>query len=174
MNAVRTTLALAALALGTLAAIAASPLPPLANDEIAAADLAVWLRDRRVGLLVVDARSADAMAQDRLPGARLLVDVDAAMLDAADAVVVYADRDVDVRRVETLRRAPGTRRYLRLHGGIAAWNEDVRYPVVRSDASAAQQQRFEARAQLSRYFGGTPRRLDPGAANGRPRSRQGC
>jgi len=173
MNAVRTTLALAALALGTLAAIAASPLPPLAGDEVAAVDLAVWLRDRRAGLLVVDARSAEAMAHDRLPGARRLADVDTAMLHAADTVVVYADRDVDARLLDTLRRSAGTR-YLRLHGGIEAWNDDVRYPVVRGDASAAQRQRFETRAQLSRYFGGTPRRLDPGAANGRPRSRQGC
>lgn len=174
MSTVRVSLALTALALGALAAIAASPLPPLADDEIAAVDLALRLRDRRAGLLVVDARSAHAMAQDRLPGARLLAEVDAAILGEADTVVVYADRDVDARTVDTLRRSPGTRRYLRLHGGIEAWNDDVRYPVVRSDASAAQQQRFELRAQLSRYFGGTPRRLDPGAANGRPRSRQGC
>jgi len=122
-------------------------------------------------LLVVDARTTEAFDHDRLPGARLLEDVDADALASADTVVVYADSSTDAG---ALRGLPSTRHVLRLHGGIAAWNDQVLFPVLRADANERQQRDFAARAQLSRYFGGSPRRLDPGAAIPRVRSRRGC
>jgi len=167
----RAALALLALVLGSLAAIAGSVAPPPAADEVSAVDLAQWIRDRRPGLLVVDARAAEAFDRDRLPGARLIADIDADALRSADTVVVYAEAGVDAT---ALRELSNVRRLLRLHGGIAAWNEDVLFPVIRADASERQQRDFAARAALSRYFGGSPRLLDPGASPARGRSRHGC
>jgi rhodanese-related sulfurtransferase len=167
----RAALALLALVLGSLAAIAGSVVPPPAADEVSAVDLAQWIRDRRPGLLVVDARAAEAFDRDRLPGARLIADIDADALRSADTVVVYAEAGVDAT---ALRELSNVRRLLRLHGGIAAWNEDVLFPVIRADASERQQRDFAARAALSRYFGGSPRLLDPGASPARGRSRHGC
>ena len=169
---IRRSLALVALAAGAFAALAGDPRPPLRDDEIAAIDLAKRLRDRHEGVRLVDTRAADAIAQDRLPGARALIDADLAGF-SGDTVVIYADGNVDPGVVDALPRSSGAR-YLRLRGGLRAWHDEVLFPVLRADATAAQAQRFEARAQLSRYFGGTPRRLDPGAESGRPRSRQGC
>jgi rhodanese-related sulfurtransferase len=165
------TLALLALATGTLAAIAGSVVPPPAADEVSAADLALWIRDRRPGLLVVDERAAEAFDLDRLPGARLIADIDIDTLRSADTVVVYADARADAVALHGLSTAP---RVLRLQGGIAAWNEEVLFPVLRADASARQQRDFATRAALSRYFGGSPRLLDPGASPARGRSRHGC
>ena len=167
----RAMLGLLALVMGTLAAIAGSVVPPPAADEVSAVDLAQWIRDRRPGLLVVDARAAEAFDRDRLPGARLIADIDADALRSADTVVVYAEAGVDAT---ALRELSNVRRLLRLHGGIAAWNEDVLFPVIRADASERQQRDFAARAALSRYFGGSPRLLDPGASPARGRSRHGC
>lgn len=160
-----------ALVAGSLAAIASSVAPPPAADEISAVELAQWIRDRRPGLLVVDARAAEAFDQDRLPGAKLLADVDADAIGSADTVVVYADARADAGALRGLSNAP---RVLRLHGGMSAWNEDVLFPVLRADASERAQREFGARASLSRYFGGSPRLLDPGAAPVRGRSRRGC
>jgi len=167
----RAMLGLLALVMGTLAAIAGSVVPPPAADEVSAVDLAQWIQDRRPGLLVVDARAAEAFDRDRLPGARLIADIDADALRSADTVVVYAEAGVDAT---ALRELSNVRRLLRLHGGIAAWNEDVLFPVIRADASERQQRDFAARAALSRYFGGSPRLLDPGASPARGRSRHGC
>lgn len=166
----RSVLAFAALAVGALAAVAGNPQPPLADDEIAAVDVAAWLRDRKEGLRILDARTVDAFDTDRLPGAQPLAD---AAPGAGDIVVVYADRDVDSGVADALRRQSGAR-VLRLRGGLRAWSDEVLFPVIRDDASARQAERFEARAALSRYFGGTPRRLEPGAVVGRTRSRRGC
>lgn len=170
----RTTLALLALCAGALAAIAVSPEPTPAHDEISAVELAEWIRARRPGLRLLDTRSADAMQRDHLPGAQSAADVGLGALRADDTLVVYADRRVDEATVTALRRKWGPQRVLRLHGGVEAWNDAVLFPVIRSDAPARQQRQFVRRAQLSRYFGGAPRVLDPGAAADRRRSRRGC
>ena len=167
----RAMLALLALVAGTLAAIAGGVDPPPAADEVSALDLAQWIRDRRPGLLVVDARAAEAFDQDHLPGAKMLADVDADAIGSADTLVVYADGRADAGALTGPSKVP---RVLRLHGGMAAWNEDVLFPVLRADASERAQRDFTARAALSRYFGGSPRLLDSGAAPARGRSRRGC
>jgi rhodanese-related sulfurtransferase len=168
----RAMLVLLALVTGALAAIAGNVAPPPAADEVSAVDLAQWIRDQRPGLLVVDLRAAEAFDRDRLPGARLVADVDADALGSADTVVVYADARADAGALRGLSNVP--RVSVRLHGGIGAWNEEVLFPVLRADASAQQQRDFATRALLSRYFGGSPRLLDPGALPARGRSRHGC
>ena len=170
----RTTLMLLALSSGALAAIVGDPRPSRAADEVAPVELAEWIRDRRPGLLVLDARTAPSIERDRLPGARPLAGVDAAVMSASAIVVVYADKRVDDATLEALRRRASPHRVLRLHGGVAAWNTDVLFPTIRADASAAQQREFVPRARLSRYFGGAPRVLEPGTSANRARSRLGC
>ncbi|MEO5625219.1 MAG: rhodanese-like domain-containing protein [Dokdonella sp.] len=168
----RTILAFFALAVGALAAFAGTAQAPLADDEIAAVDLAARLRAHQQGLLVLDTRSRVAFDAEHLPGARLLADAVATKL-VDTTTVVYSDTDVDSAVAVALRRQTDART-LRLRGGLRAWNDEILFPVVRADASARQRQRFEARAALSRYFGGTPRRLEPGAAAGPTRGRRGC
>jgi len=167
----RAVLAALALVAATFAALAGDVAPPPAADEVSAVDLALWIRDQRPRLLIVDARPTEAFDKDRLPGARLLEDVDVDALTSADTVVVYADSSADAGVLRGLSRAP---RVLRLHGGMAAWNDEVLFPVLRADANARQQQDFAVRARLSRYFGGSPQLLDPGASPARGRSRRGC
>ncbi len=170
----RATLAVVALLAGTLAAISGSEQPALASDEVSAVDLAKWIQERRPGLLVLDARPGTAFEQEHVPGARPLLGVDVDALRRAEIVVLYAVASLDADVVEARRRHAAGPRFLRLHGGIAAWHQQVLFPVLRSDATAAQRQRFRGRAALSRYFGGTPRRLETGQSPARSRSRGGC
>jgi hypothetical protein len=76
--------------------------------------------------------------------------------------------------IDALRPRVGDARLLRLHGGFEAWRDEVLFPHLRADASERERQRFAPRAQLSRYFGGTPRVLEPGTDPAQPRSRRGC
>jgi hypothetical protein len=161
---------LAALAIGAaaLAALARQPEPPLSSDEVSAVELAGWIRDRRPGLVIVDLRGTAAMQRGALPGARTVDElVDSGI--GLDTLVIYADRQADAATMRGFAR-----RVLMLRGGIEAWNAQVLFPVVRADASTAQRREFEARAKLSRYFGGSPRVLEPGARRQPGRSRRGC
>lgn len=169
---VRSVLAVLVLCAGGLAAYVGTPQPPLAADEVSAEQLARWIRTRHPGLQLLDTRGLEAMQGDRLPGALAANDVDA--IAPGDIVVIYADGRIDEQTVETWRQRLSVPDVLRLHGGVEAWNTDVLFPVLRSDASARERRAFEARAHLSRYFGGVPRLLDPGASGERTRSRRGC
>jgi hypothetical protein len=44
-----------------------------------------------------------------------------------------------------------------LLGGLEAWSEEVLFPAVAADASAQELAAFERTAQVSHFFGGTPR-----------------
>jgi rhodanese-related sulfurtransferase len=164
------TAALLALAAGALAAMAGNADPPLAPDEVAAVELAAWIRGREPNLVVLDLRDAEAFDRDRLPGAQRWPDAGAEAIAAAHTVVVYADTGANADVV----RPSGATRVLRLRGGVKAWNDEVLFPVLRSDASARERRDVAARAALSRSFGGSPRLRDAGARAARSRSRRGC
>ncbi len=170
----RILLALIGLTAGMLAAVAGAPQRPLGDDEISAIDLARAIRDRQPRLLVIDLRPVDAVETERLPTARALGELELQRLDSAAQLVVYADRDVDPDVIEAVRSQHGARSIRRLRGGVQAWKAEVLFPILRSDAVESQQGEFRKRAQLSRYFGGSPRVIEPGEALERSRSRRGC
>ena len=122
-------------------------------------------------MLVLDLRDREAFDRNRLPGARHLADAGSAAIAAADTIVVYAGAGADAGPLHGLA---GAAHVLRLRGGVEAWNDDVLFPVLRSDARSGQQRDFTQRAERSRYFGGSPRLLEAGASPQRGRSRHGC
>ena len=170
----RRALAALALCVGGLAAFVGTPRPPLGAEEVSAEELGQWIHDRRPGLVVLDARDAAAMQKDGLPGAQPMNEIDGRAIAPDDTVVVYSDRYLPAQTIESLRQRLKVRRVLPLRGGIVAWNADVLFPTLRSDASARQQRAFALRAQLSRYFGGTPRVLDRDETRQRTQGRRGC
>ncbi|MEG3190929.1 rhodanese-like domain-containing protein [Lysobacter sp. D1-1-M9] len=175
MRVIRLLLAGLALVAGLLAGIAASAAPPLADDEISAVVLARWIADRRPGLQLVDLRGQAEFDVDHLPGAVPLARADAAALPAADTtLVIYSDDSIKPDAVPQRLAGRDRQTILRLRGGLQAWSDEVLFPTIRSDASAARRRAFDERARLSRYFGGSPRVLEPGVDIGQPRSRRGC
>lgn len=175
MRMIRLLLGGLALAAGLLAGIAGGAAPPLADDEVAAVELARWIADRRSGLQLVDLRGQAQFDADHLPGAVPLTLLDAAALPAADTtLVIYSDDSIRPDAVPIRLGGRDRRTVLRLRGGLQAWSDEVLFPTIRSDAPAARRRAFEERARLSRYFGGSPRVLEPGMELGQPRSRRGC
>lgn len=171
MKTLHRALAVLALVGGAFAVVAATPRLPLGEDEISAPELAHWLRERREGVQLVDLR-ADPAAEDGLPGAQQ--GGKGGGVTPGGIAVVYAERDVDRALLAAWRERSGRPAYRRLRGGLAAWQGEVLYPVLRAGASPLQRQQFSERAALSRYFGGTPRQLAPGEAPPPQRSRRGC
>lgn len=187
MNAPRA-LGWAAIVLGAAAAFAGSPYrdnpPPGAQGEraddataplpaVSATQLAEWIRGRQPGLRIIDLRSTDAFEAYRIPRARRQ-DPDSpdriAVSDRDLLVLVSADGRIPAQTVIHLRNI-GAREIHVLRNGLRGWLEEVINPVLAAGASAGSRQRFEARAELSRYFGGQPRigaPADPSAAESAP------
>lgn len=138
------------------------------DDHVSAVELARWIRDRRPGLRVVDVRTASEFAAFHIPTAEhvALEGLADARFGPDDTVVLYSEAGVHGGQAWVLLRALGHRRVYFLRGGLHEWLDDVMSPTLAADATPEAQAAFEPVAELSRAFGGTPRRLTATAAAG--------
>jgi rhodanese-related sulfurtransferase len=170
----RGALAAAALALGGLAAIVRSPVPPASSldvaalaraveredDHVTAVELATWIKDRKPGLRVIDIRPAAAFdsfhvpTAERIPLDRLVT----TPFSDGETIVLYSDGGAHAAQGWVFLRARGLRQVYFLRGGLADWLDEVMHPVLAPDAAPDVRAAFERSAALSRYFGGAPRR----------------
>jgi rhodanese-related sulfurtransferase len=165
-----------AVLLGALAVAFGPPVPP---KSIAPLELARWLRAGKDHLRVIDIRSGEAF--DVLHVTRAESVPLAAIADTAfastDAIVLYSDAGASSEKAVAELRARGATDIYVLRRGMAGWLEDVMYPALAPRATPSEQ---EAEiAELSRFFGGSPRIAGPSttssAAEAAARTRRrGC
>lgn len=178
-------LAAVALVLGALAAASGDAStraePPPA--EVTALELARWIRAARPNLRVIDLRDLELYESFSIPGAeRMGVDDLGRMRWAPDAdVVLFADSVAIARMAHDTLRARGVRNVHVLEGGLGGWINTIASPVLPANPSPAERTAVREIAEMSRWFGGSPRvgesRATTGdsvrAAMGRIR-RRGC
>ncbi len=157
------------------------------RGRIDAVTLAGWLRDRRPDLFIADIRSAEAWEQYHVPRAKSLTMNE--LRSWADSVkqgpasvtlVIYGAGDGRAKAARQGLAGAGFAESYYLADGITDWLDDVMSPRLDTAASPEELAAFEKAAELSRYFGGTPRLGEgrPGFDNDtatvmRP-SREGC
>ena len=186
--------ALAALTLGAAAPLAGSPFSRRAGtididelariiergeDHVDAMQLAEWIRGRREHLRVIDLRRADQFDTLHIPTAEnVSVETLAnTAFSADDIVVLYSEGGAHAGQAWVLLRALGLRKVFFLRAGIYEWEEHVMNPTLANDATDAERAEFARAAEISTYFGGTPRRNVPRAeqaSTARELRRRGC
>ncbi len=132
MSPVQRTLASLAILGGALAPFAGSPYLPRHVDAL---QLASWIKERKPGLRIVDARPLPEFNAYHIPGSEHVSRADLATMQIrpTETVVVITD--------EILR----------------GWSDEVMQPTLAPDASPEAKAAFERTAAISRYFGGAPR-----------------
>lgn len=126
-------------------------------------DLATRLRAREEGLRIGDVRSPLPSDALRLPRAEA-VDLETLVTEgsATERWVLYDDgRSGDAAAAWVVLDAAGRDAWV-LERGVHGWVEDVLEPVLPAGADSTLRAEFERVAELSRYFGGTPRVGEPG------------
>jgi rhodanese-related sulfurtransferase len=128
------------------------------EDHVTAVELALWIRERRAGLRVVDLRPVDEFEAYHVPGAeRITLDsVVTAPFRAGDTIVLYSEGGTHAAQAWVFLRALGYRRVFFLRGGLYEWLAQVMSPTLEPGATAEQRAAFERVSALSRYFGGQP------------------
>jgi rhodanese-related sulfurtransferase len=152
------------------------------EDHVSAVELAAWLHARRPGLRVIDVRTASEFAAYHIPGAEHVpLEALAETPFAADeTIVLYSELGVHGGQAWVFLRALGHHQVLFLRDGLHEWLDDVMSPTIAADAPAEAQAAFDRVAELSRWFGGTPRRIaataavSDGAAVAPATRRRGC
>lgn len=129
------------------------------SDHVSALQLAMWIRERRPGLRVIDVRAPAAFAEYAIPTAEnvpveRLAD---ASFDPNETIVLYSDEGAHAGQAWVMLRALGVANAVFIPGGLADWRDEVMYPVLAPDASVEQRAAFTAASEVSRYFGGAPR-----------------
>lgn len=150
-------LAAAAAMAAVAAGFAGDPVP---LSDISALRVAEWLRERR-DVHIYDVRDSTAFHAFAIPAAEhvTLATLAALPLTRADTVIVYGTRDdAAAARARARIRARGIAASYVLRGGIEEWVSDVLNPRLAPDAAPEDTAAFERVAELSRYFGGVPRR----------------
>lgn len=170
----RGTLALTGLALGAAAPLAGTPfaarparvdvvelarIVERQDDHISALELAQWIRQRRPGLRVIDLRPQSDYDELHVPGAeRIPLESLATMaFPADDTVVLYSAAGAHAGQGWVFLQALGHRQAFFLRGGIYEWMDQVLSPALAIDATDQERAAFARAAEISRYFGGTPR-----------------
>ena len=133
---------------------------------MSAVQLAAWIRARRPRLRVIDVRTASEFRAYHIPGAEHvpLEHLAATPFADDDTVVLYSEAGVHGAQAWVFLRALGHRRVFFLRNGLHEWLDDVMSPTITADAPADAQAAFAQVAELSLWFGGTPRQVIGGRA----------
>ncbi len=167
-------LAAGALVLGGLAVIAGSPglqqnarfdVAGLAAaveqeaDHVSAIELARWIKERRDGLRVIDVRDSASFDAYHIPKAELihLEELIRTRFNRNETLVLYSDGGAHAAQAWVFLRALGHERVYFLRGGLYEWLDEVMSPALSPTATDSAEAAFEAVAEISRYFGGSPR-----------------
>ncbi len=155
--------------LGALALVAGNPFQAgagvIADDvTLSALEVAEQIR-ARAPVRLIDVRDAAVLEQEPLPlatHASLTALADPAFDPQTDAagnglIVVVAGDDGTAAIARMLLEARGLRGVRVMRGGSAAWHAEVLEPLLAQDATEAERAAFAPAAELSRWFGGSPR-----------------
>jgi rhodanese-related sulfurtransferase len=169
-----------ALAMGVAAPFAGAPAPQAAavdvaalarmvalrQDHVSAIELARWIRAGRPGLRLIDVRSPEDFARFALPAAENvpIERIPDARFGDDETIVLYSEGGAHAAQAWVFLKAAGVRNVLFVAGGLGDWFDEVMAPVIPADPPPAQAARFAEIAEISAYFGGTPRRPAPGEA----------
>ncbi len=167
------TLGIAALGLGILAAFARTPdfnantrvdVRSLARtveseeDHVTALELAQWIKDRRPGLRVVDVRSPAEFSAYHVPTAEQ-IDI-AHLIDTPfridETIVLYSEGGAHAAQGWVFLRALGYPHVYFLRGGLYEWLDDVINPTMSANPTDSARAAWATVASVSRYFGGVP------------------
>lgn len=135
------------------------------EDHVPAIELARWIRARRAGLRVIDVRTDAEFRIFHIPGAEhvALEALAQTRFGRDETIVLYSEVGVHGAQAWVFLRALGHRRVFFLRGGLHEWLDDVMSPTIAADAPPAALAAFAEIAELSRWFGGTPRWIEAAA-----------
>lgn len=129
------------------------------KDHVSALQLASWIRDKKTGLRVVDVRSPTDFAEFSIPSAENIpiAAIGRTQFNPDDTVVLYSEEGAHGAQAWVFLKAKGVERAYFIAGGLADWRDEVMGPILPADASPDATAAFQPIAELSRYFGGSPR-----------------
>ena len=155
---------------GPIDAAALARMVAARQDHVSALELARWIRDGRPGLRVIDVRAPEAFGSFSIPTAENIPieRIPALRVRDDETIVLYSEGGAHAAQAWVFLKAAGTRNAYFIAGGLGDWFDEVMSPAVPADPPPAEAARFAEMAELSAYFGGSPRAAPQGGAAAAP------
>jgi rhodanese-related sulfurtransferase/uncharacterized membrane protein YedE/YeeE len=133
------------------------------EDHVSAPTLAGWIRNDRPGLRVIDIRSPAEFDAMHIPTAvNMSVESAAAIVAPLNTpIVLYSEGGTHAAQLWFMLRARGYSKVFFLREGMYEWVSRVMSPKLAVDATPEEIAQYREVVELSRYFGGVPRRDVP-------------
>jgi rhodanese-related sulfurtransferase len=130
-----------------------------AEDHVSPTELASWIIDGRADYRLIDLRDETAFGEYHVPTAENvpLTSLPEYGLLRNEKIVLYADGDLPAARAWLLLKGRGYRGVYTLQGGLAAWKDQVLFPVMPQSPTPEEQNHFNEAAHVATFFGGQPR-----------------
>lgn len=128
-------------------------------DHVTAPELAAWIVEGRPDYRLLDLRTEQEYAAYHIPTAENvpLAGLPDYPLLRNEKIVLYSEGGIHSAQAWMLLRAQGYDAVYMVLGGLDGWKDEVLFPTLAPDASAADRARFERAAALAQFFGGQAR-----------------
>ncbi len=128
-------------------------------DHVGVEELADWIVRGRSDYRLVDVRADEDYDRYHIPTAEhvRLGELGDYPLYRNEKIVLYSDGGIHAAQAWFLLWARGYRNSYILLGGLELWKDEILFPALAEDASAAARAAFEKRRSVSAFFGGQAR-----------------
>lgn len=128
-------------------------------DHVDVEELADWIVQGRSDYRLIDVRADESYVRYHIPTAEnvRIVELSDYPLYRNEKIVLYSDGGIHAAQAWFLLRAQGYKNSYILLGGLEMWKDEVLFPALAENASAAMRAAFEKRRSVSTFFGGQPR-----------------
>jgi hypothetical protein len=128
-------------------------------DHIAPLELADWIIQGRSDYRLIDLRSEKEFSTYAIPGAENvpMASLTDHGLTKNEKIILYSEGGIHSAQAWMLLRSLGYQGVYILRGGLEGWNDEVLFPTLADNADAATRINFAKTAEVSKYFGGSPR-----------------
>jgi hypothetical protein len=128
-------------------------------DHVEPLELADWILQGRSDYRLIDLRSEKEFATYAIPGAESVpvASLTDHGLRKNEKIVLYSEGGIHSAQAWMLLRSLGYKGVYLLRGGLEGWKDEVLFPTLAENADPATRINFARTAEISKYFGGSPR-----------------
>lgn len=129
------------------------------QDHVTVEDLADRIIRGENDFTLVDLRDAESYKRYHIPMARnlTLAEWEPGFIPRNETIILYSDGGIHAAQAWFLLQAQGYGSVYALLGGLDEWVDEILYPSQPADLTPEGAVAFERRAEVARFFGGSPR-----------------
>jgi 3-mercaptopyruvate sulfurtransferase SseA len=129
------------------------------SANITVEDLADRLIQKKADFVLIDLRDEAKYNEYNIPSSinSKAININSLGLSKTQKVILYSDDNLQAAQAWFLLKSKNYKGVYMLSGGMAEWKSKILFPEISENATAEEKATFAKIAEISKFFGGTPR-----------------